>query len=187
VADPRLMELRDGAVMVGIDGNRDVMPLTSMLGMESVGSDDIVGKMFVTLASIGPSEEEVPRSDAPGRKVVMEPRRVTLSEVLGKLGSAVTDPRDILSPVGIVRDRLRPLRDPVSDSVGKIGDGVCEPRDGITELSVGMVRSEVRDTAGKVTDKLGTLKNERNWNKSVIHIFLTRGSFYIPVMWESAS
>jgi hypothetical protein len=183
VADPKLMELRDGAVMVGIDGNRDVRPLTSMLGMESVGSDDIVGKMFVTLASIGPSEEEVPRSDAPGRKVVMEPRRVTLSEVLGKLGSAVTE----LSPVGIVRDRLRPLRDPVSDSVGKIGDGVCEPRDGITELSVGMVRPEVRDTTDKVTDKLGTLKNELNWNKSVIHIFLTRGSFYIPVMWESAS
>jgi hypothetical protein len=186
VADPKLMELRDGAVMAGIDGSRYERPLTSMLGIESVGSDDIVGKMFVTLASIGPSEE-VPRSDAPGRKVVMEPIIVTLSEVLGKLGSAVTEPRDILSPVGIVRDRLRPLRDPVSDSVGKTGDSVSEPRDGITELSVGMVRPEVRDTTGKVTDKLGAIDNELSWNKSVIHILLTRGSFYIPVMSESAS
>lgn len=124
----------------------------------------------------------------PGKESVGRPEGIeTLSKVTGKLGSAVTELRKILSPVGIVRDRLRPLRDPVSDSVGKIGDSVSELRDGITELGIGIVRPEVRDTAGNATDKLGTLNNELGLNKSVIHVSLTIGSCHIPVMWVSAS
>lgn len=112
------------------------------------------------------------------------PGSETLSKVLGKFGNAVTELRDI---VGIARDRLRPLRDPGSDSVGKIGDSVREPRDGIKELVIEMVRPEVRDTAGKVTDMLGTSNNELGLYKSVIQASLAGGPFYIPVMWVSAS
>lgn len=83
-----------------------------------------------------------------------------LSKVLGKLVAADTELGSILSPVGVARDRLRSLRDPDIESVGKVGDSVREPRDGVAELDIGMVRPEVRDTTGKVTDVLSTFDNE---------------------------
>jgi hypothetical protein len=83
-----------------------------------------------------------------------------LSKVLGKLVTADTELGSILSPVGVARDRLRSLNDPDIESVGKVGDSVREPRDGVTELDIGTVRPEVRDTAGKVTDVLSTFDNE---------------------------
>jgi hypothetical protein len=83
-----------------------------------------------------------------------------LSKVLGKLVAADAELGSILSPVGVARDRLRSLRDPIVESVGKIGDSVREPRDGATELEIGVVRPEVRDTTGKVTDVLSAFDNE---------------------------
>jgi hypothetical protein len=99
------MEVSDGAV----GESREERPLTSMFEMENVGSDEIVGRTFVMLKSMEPSEvipgldgkleredgkpdnevfrlvsnvicgSEVPvellTSDAPGSKVVVEPRR----------------------------------------------------------------------------------------------------------------
>ena len=56
------MEVRDGTVMVGIGESRDERPLTSTLEIESEGSDDTVGRIFVMLASIEPSEVS-PRLD----------------------------------------------------------------------------------------------------------------------------
>lgn len=61
-ADPRLIDVRDGTVIVGIDGSSDESPLVSMLGMESVGSDVSVGRICVMLASIEPIDES-PRLD----------------------------------------------------------------------------------------------------------------------------
>jgi hypothetical protein len=57
VADPKLMEVSDGAVIVGSEGSRDDRPLTSTLGIEKDGSDDIVGRMSVTPASIEPRDD----------------------------------------------------------------------------------------------------------------------------------
>ena len=111
-----------------------------------------------------------------------------LSEVLGKLVTADTELGSVLSPVGVApTDRLRLLREPDTENVGKVGDSVGEPRDGVTELDIEMVRPEVRDTAGKVTDMLGTSNNELGLYKSVIQASLAGGPFYIPVMWVSAS
>lgn len=82
-----------------------------------------------------------------------------LGEVPGKPGNAVAELRDILRPVGIARDVLRSLI--VLDNDGsKLRDGVCKLRDGISELCVRVVRPELRDAAGKVTDALGTFDNE---------------------------
>ena len=57
-----------------------------------------------------------------------------LGVVLGKPGNAVPELRDILGPVGIVRDVLRPLSVPDNDSIGEFRDSVCELRDGIPKL-----------------------------------------------------
>jgi hypothetical protein len=54
--------------------------------------------------------------------------------VLGKPGDTVTELRDILGPVGIARDVLRPLSVPDNDSIGELRDSVCELRDGIPKL-----------------------------------------------------
>lgn len=94
MADPKLMEVSDGAVIVGIGGSRDERPLTLMLGIERVGSDDVVGRMFVTLASIEPSDDS-PRLDG---KPIKEDGRV-VSNVIG--GSKV------------------PVRLPMSDTPGR--------------------------------------------------------------------
>jgi hypothetical protein len=97
------VEVRDGPVMADTDERRDEGPLTPPFEMESVGSDDCVGRVFVMLASMEPGEVS-PRLDgrsdrddgrpvsnvicesdvpdrllileAPGRRVVIEPRRV---------------------------------------------------------------------------------------------------------------
>lgn len=78
---------------------------------------------------------------AVGAKVGMPPgneREIVdntpLSEVLGKPGDTVTELRDILGPVGIARDVLRPLSVPDNDSIGELRDSVCELRDGIPKL-----------------------------------------------------
>jgi len=76
-----------------------------------------------------------------------------LSEVLGKLDTAVTELGSIFDPVEVTRDKLRSLRDPDSESVGGA-------RDGVTGLDIRVVKPEVRDTSGKVTDVLGTFENE---------------------------
>lgn len=92
---------------------------------------------------------------------------VTLSEVLGKPGNTVTELRDILRPVGIVRDVLRSLRVPGNNSVGKLGDSVGKLSDGISELRTRVVRPELRDMSGKVTDTLSAFDNELSYgNKS---------------------
>ena len=102
MAELKLMEVRGGAVIVGIDESGDERSLTSTLGMSNVGSDDMVDRIFVMLTSMEPgevrprldgrivgedgrpvsvviSESKVPArlliSDAPGRKVVTDPRR----------------------------------------------------------------------------------------------------------------
>ena len=89
-----------------------------------------------------------------------------LGEVLGKFGNAVPELRDILGPVGIARDVLRSLGVPDNDKFGKLGDGVCKLRDGISELRIRVVRPELRDAAGKVTDALSTFDNELSYGKS---------------------
>jgi len=98
------MEVRVGAVIVGSDEARDERPLTPPL-MESVGSDDSVGRVFVILGTMEPRElsprldgrpdrddgrlvsnviceNEVPIRllipDAPERRVVREPERVVI-------------------------------------------------------------------------------------------------------------
>ena len=91
-----------------------------------------------------------------GRPLVPE----RLSEVLGKLVTAGTELGSVLSPVDVATDMLRSLRDPDIESVGKVGDSVREPGDSVTELEIDIVRPEVRDTAGKVTDVLSTFDNE---------------------------
>lgn len=83
-----------------------------------------------------------------------------LSELMGRLDTAGTELGSILDPVEVARDKLRSLRDPDSSSVGKVGDSVSEPRDSVTELDIRVVRPEVRDASGKVTDVLGTFDNE---------------------------
>lgn len=88
-----------------------------------------------------------------------------LGEVLGKPGDTVTELRDILGPVGIARDVLRSLSVPDNDSIRELGDGVCKLRDGIGELWIRVVRPELRDAAGKVTNALGTFDNELGWGK----------------------
>ncbi len=60
--------------------------------------------------------------------------RTPLSEVLGKPGDTVAELRDILGPVDIARDVLRPLSVPNNDSIGELRDSVCELRDGIPKL-----------------------------------------------------
>jgi hypothetical protein len=116
------MEVRDGPVMAGIDESRDERPLTPSLEMESVGSDDSVGRVFVMLASIDPGEvsprvddrpdrddgrpvsnvicdSDVPVrlliSDAPGRRVLREPVRVVMEprRVVREPGRVVIEPR----------------------------------------------------------------------------------------------
>ena len=88
-----------------------------------------------------------------------------LGEVLGKPGNAVAELRDILRPVGIARDVLRSLI--VLDNDGsELRDGVCKLRDGISELCIRVVRPELRDAAGKVTDALSTFDNELSYGKS---------------------
>ena len=70
-----------------------------------------------------------------GKEDVGRPEGVeTLIEVLGELGDAVVELRDVLSPVGVVMDGLRSLRDPVCDSVCEVVDSVIEPGDSVTEL-----------------------------------------------------
>jgi hypothetical protein len=89
-----------------------------------------------------------------------------LSEVLDKLGDTLTELREILWPVGIARDVLRLLSAPDNDSIGELRDSVCKLSDGIAELWIRVVRPELRDTPGKVTDVLGTFDNELSYSKS---------------------
>ena len=74
----------------------------------------------------------------PGNEREIDEREIVdktpLGEVLGKPGNAVAELRDILRPVGIVRDVLRSLSVPDNDKFGKLGDSVCKLRDGIAEL-----------------------------------------------------
>lgn len=99
--------------------------------------------------------------------------KVTLSEMLGKLGDAITELRDVLRPVGITTDVLGTLRVVDSDRVGKLRDSVGELSEGIVEPSVvRVVRPELRDTAGKVTDVLSTFDNELIYRKSVDRVAL---------------
>ena len=82
------MEVRDGTVMVGIGESRDERPLTSTLEIESEGSDDTVGRIFVMLASIEPSEVS-PRLDG---NMVREDGRLVFS-VIGDSKVPVRLPR----------------------------------------------------------------------------------------------
>lgn len=59
-------------------------------------------------------EAERPRSGNPVE---------ALSEMLGKLGDTVTELNDILCPVGISSDVLRPLGMLVNDSVTEVRNG----------------------------------------------------------------
>jgi hypothetical protein len=86
--------------------------------------------------------------------------------VLGKPSDTVTELRDILGPVGIARDVLRSLRVPDNDSVRKLRDSVGELSDGIPELCIRVVRPELRDSPGKVTDALSTFDNELSYGES---------------------
>lgn len=122
---------------------------------------------------MGDAEPVVRVLAAVGTRVGMPPgnereivERTPLGEVLGKPGNAVAELRDILRPVGIARDVLRSLSVPDSDNVGKLGDSVCKLRDGISELRIRVVRPELRDTPGKVTDPLSTFDNELSYGKS---------------------
>lgn len=94
--------------------------------------------------------------------------------MLGKPSDAVTELRDILGPVGITRDVLGTLRVPENDNVGKLGDSVGKLSDGFTEL-IRVVRPELRDSPGKVTDPLSTLDNELSYVRSADRI-VTQGN-----------
>jgi hypothetical protein len=61
---------------------------------------------------------------------------------------------------------LGSLSVPDNDKIGKLGDGVCKLRDGISELWIRVVRPELSDAAGKVTDALSTFNNELSYGKS---------------------
>lgn len=122
---------------------------------------------------MGDAEPVVRVLAAVGTRVGMPPGsereivdRTPLGEVLGRPGNAVAELRDIVRPVGIARDVLRSLSVPVNDSIGKLGDSVCKLRDGISELRIRVVRPELRDTPGKVTDPLSTFDNELSYGKS---------------------
>lgn len=125
------MEVSDGPVVAGIDESRDERPLTPPLEMESVGSDDRVGRVFVMPASTDPGdvsprldgkpdredgrrvsnvicEKDVPIRllipDAPERRVVREPGRVVIEP-----GRVVTEPsRVVMEPSRVV---MEPRRD----------------------------------------------------------------------------
>lgn len=127
-------------------------PMVLVLGKESVERPLGTNRLSKVLGKLVAADTE--SLDKP-----LVPDR--LSEVPGKLVTADTELGSVLSPVGVTpRDRLRLLREPDTENVGKVGDSVGEPRDGVTELDIGMVRPEVRDTAGKVTDPLSPFDNE---------------------------
>jgi hypothetical protein len=92
--------------------------------------------------------------------------KLPLSEVLGKPSDTGTELRDILGPVGIARDVLRSPRVPDNDSVCKLRDSFSELSDGIAELCIRVVRPELRDSPGKVTDALSAFDNELSYGKS---------------------
>jgi hypothetical protein len=100
--------------------------------------------------------------DSPVKEVrdILRVDKPPLSEVLGKPSDTVTELRDILGPVDIARDVLRSLRVPDNDSVRKLRDSVGELSDGIPELCIRVVRPELRDSPGKVTDALSAFDNE---------------------------
>lgn len=56
VAELKLMDVRDAAVMVGIGESREERPPMPTLEVESFGSDCSVVRTFVMLASIEPGE-----------------------------------------------------------------------------------------------------------------------------------
>jgi hypothetical protein len=89
------MEVRDGTVMVGIGESRDERPLPSTLEIESVGSDDTVGRTLVMLASIEPSEVS-PRLDG---NMVREDGRLVFN-VIGDSKVPVRLPRLDGKPTG---------------------------------------------------------------------------------------
>jgi hypothetical protein len=109
-----------------------------------------------------PLVERLGKSDNPVRedRDILRVDKPPLGEVLGKPSDTVTELRDILGPVGIARDVLRSLRVPDNDSVRKLRDSVGELSDGIVELCIRVVRPELRDTPGKVTDALSAFDNE---------------------------
>jgi hypothetical protein len=114
-----------------------------------------------------PLVERLGKPDSPVREErdILGVDSPPLSEVLGKPSDAVTELRDILGPVGIARDVLRSLRDPDNDSVRKLRDSVAELSDGIAELCIRVIRPELRDAPGKVTDALSAFDNELSWGK----------------------
>jgi hypothetical protein len=114
-----------------------------------------------------PLVERLGKPDNPVRedKDILGVVNPELGEMVGKPGDAVTELRDILGPMGIARDVLRSLRVPDNDSVGKLRESVVELSDGIAELCIGVVRPELRDAPGKVTDALSAFDNELSWGK----------------------
>jgi hypothetical protein len=151
-------------------------PTVLVLGKESVDRPLVTERLSKVLGKLVAADtESVDRSLVPDKLSKVLGKLVTavtesvdsplvpgrLSKVLGKLVAADTELGSVLSPVGVTpRDRLRLLREPDIESVGKVGDSVGEPRDGVTELDIEMVRPEVRDAAGKVTDSLSPFDNE---------------------------
>lgn len=97
---------------------------------------------------------------APTVLVLVEESVETLSKVMGKFVTADTELGFVLSPVGVARDVLGSVRGADCDNVGKIRDCVREFENGSTELDIRLVRPEVWDKTGEVTDALGALDNE---------------------------
>lgn len=91
-----------------------------------------------------------------------------LSEVLSEPRDTVMEPGNILWPICVTRDvTYRPSRLAGRDNVGEIGDSVGELSDGIMEFRGKVVRPELRDTTGKLTDMLGASDNKLDFGKSV--------------------
>jgi hypothetical protein len=115
------VEVRDGPVMADTDERRDEGPLTPPFEMESVGSDDCVGRVFVTLASMEPGEVS-PRLDGrsdrddgrPVSNVICEsdvPDRLLISEAPGR--RVVSDPgRVVIEPRRVDREPVRVVMEP---------------------------------------------------------------------------
>jgi hypothetical protein len=109
------MEVRDGPVMAGIDETRDERPLTPPLERESVGSDDSVGRVFVMLASMDPGKVSPRLDDRPDREDGRLVSNVICeSDVPVRLLISDAPGRRVLrEPVRVVREPVRVVREPV--------------------------------------------------------------------------
>lgn len=90
-----------------------------------------------------------------------------LLEVLGKLVCALAELADVLAPVVVTADVLRPLEPPPTEDVVELGDCGGELVDDAVKLCVIVIGVELRDPAGELADVLRALDDELLYCKSV--------------------